>query len=283
MSSQQLPLPLHRPTVMGRAERVRPRHRPSRAKQLGFVGAALLSSAFAFATVVYGYRWLMTSEVFQLSDVRINGNQHASTEELLRYLNLAPGESTLALNLDVLKANLLTHPWVKSVEIERMLPSTISIAVSEHEAAGVVALGSMYVVDAAGEVFAHAQMSELQGFSPITGLSPDWLDNDPGEWHRLLALALSFQDAAVAANLSLGEIHVDEALGVSAQILPNGVQAAFGRGDFAGKIARLKKTRALLQQQNKTAESFLLDNARHPDWVIARLSKTAAKSPYGAR
>ena len=155
--------------------------------------------------------------------------------------------------------------------------------ISEHRAAGVVALGAMYVVDEAGDVFARAQMSELQSFSPITGLSPDWLDNDPGEWHRLLALALSFQDAANAASLSLGEIHVVDALGVSAQLLPNGVQAAFGKDDFAGKIARLKKTRALLQQQNKIAESFLLDNARHPDWVIARLSKTAAKSPIGAR
>lgn len=287
-SGEQLQLPIRRVSdrrvVMGRIER--PLRRPERTpwwKIVAFCTAALTTAAAAFTGVIYGYDWLTTSAAFALTDVRISGNQQASRDELLRYLNVAPGENTLTLNLDVLRANLLRHPWVKSVEVERAVPDALVVQITEHRAAGVVALGSLYVVDEDGDVFSRAASAELNAFPTITGLTRDLFDKDPGEWHRLLGQALSFQGAAKELQVAVGEVHVDDTLGISAQLIPGGVPASFGSGDYYGKLRRLAKTRALLVQQGKSVDGYLLDNQRHPNWVVARVNKVAAKTPIGAR
>lgn len=287
-SSGQLQLPIRRVTdrrvVMGRIEN--PARRATTTpwwKVAAFCAAALSTAALAFTGVVYGYDWLTTSDAFALVDVRVSGNQQSSRDELLRYLNVAPGENTLTLSLDVLKANLLRHPWVKSVEVERALPDALVVRVTEHRAAGVVALGSLYVVDEDGDVFSRAASAELNAFPTITGLTRELFDQDPGEWHRLLGQALSFEGAARELQVAVGEVHVDDTLGISAQLIPGGVPASFGSGDYYGKLRRLQKTRALLVQQGKSVDGYFLDNQRHPNWVVARVNKVAAKTPIGAR
>jgi cell division protein FtsQ len=275
---------MHRRVVMGHVEKT-PRRAPRTPwwKIVAFCAAALSTAAGAFVGVVYGADWLTTSDAFALSDVRVSGNAQASREEILRYLNVAPGENTLTLNLEVLKANLLRHPWIKSVEISRALPDALVVNITEHRAAGVVALGSLYLVDEDGDVFSRASAAELATFPTITGLSRELFDQDPSEWHRLLGLALSFQGAAHETQVAVGEVHVDDTLGISAQLVPGGVPASFGSGDYYGKLRRLQKTRALLVQQGKSVDAYLLDNQRHPNWVVARVSKVAAKTPIGAR
>lgn len=274
--------------VLGRVERLRPKLHGSMLKKTGIVLGGLAAIGFVYVAAVGVYDWARTTPAFALASVKVtmvnaegasvaiadvNGSTHTSREELLRYLSVQPGDNLVSLGLDSLRSNILRHPWVKTASLRRELPSTLHVEITEHEARGVVSLGSLYLVDDDGEVFARAGSDATHEFSVITGPTREMYEQDRGEWNRLLSLAFSFADAAKELELSLGEVHVDDTLGITAYLLPSGVPAAFGQGDFLGKIERLKKTRSLLQRDGQQVESYLLDNERHPEWVVARVTK----------
>jgi hypothetical protein len=69
-------------------------------------------------------------------------------------------------------------------------------------------------------------------------------------------------------------VQLDPALGVIAHLQPSGTTASFGSTDFDGKVQRLKDVRALLAERGQQADTYLLDNPRRADAVVARLTKS---------
>lgn len=274
----QLRLPMQRKRVLGRVEMRAAAPTPGWKRRLAKPLVALVALAGLWFASDYVQQWARSSELFALSQVHVEGNERASREELMRYLNVQPGDNLVGLPLEALRANVLRHPWIKTAGLRRELPRKLVLEVTEHEARGMVALPALYLVDDDGEVFARATPDAAAEHVAITGLSTELYEHDRAEWNRLLSLAFSFVDAARESELTLGEVHVDDALGVTAYLLPNGVPASFGYGDFLGKITRLKKTRALLLRDGQHVESFLLDNERHPEWVVARVTKPVTQA-----
>lgn len=68
-----------------------------------------------------------------LREVLIAGNHHAAAAELVSLSGLQRGQSLLVLSLRRVRANLLRHPWIKSVSIKRRLPHRLEIQVQERE------------------------------------------------------------------------------------------------------------------------------------------------------
>jgi cell division protein FtsQ len=68
-----------------------------------------------------------------LREVVITGNRHAAAADLVSLSGLQRGQSLLVTSLRRVSANLLRHPWIKSVFLQRSLPHTLVIQVQERE------------------------------------------------------------------------------------------------------------------------------------------------------
>lgn len=227
---------------------------------------------------------MQTTQAFALEEVRLTGHARASRDELLRYLDVALGENIFASSLDVLRNNLLRHPWVKEVAVRRVVPNALEVDIVEYVPAGIVALGGLYYVDAEGVPFSRVVVEEAEDFPVMTGLDADLFEHDRKEWSRLVQMGLQFADSAKRGNLTLGGIQLDDTLGVTAHLLPSGTTAALGVDDFDSKIRKLREVRTLLGQRGQQADAYFLDNARHPDRVVARIARKDKTPIYlGAR
>jgi cell division protein FtsQ len=214
------------------------------------------------------------SSLFALRAIESEGHVRSTRQEIVRYLSdvsAAQGENIFTLDIDMLRASVLRHPWIKDVQVRRIVPGTLAVSVTEHEPYAVVALGSLYYVDRDAEPFARAAVNDLGELPVLTGLEASLYEDDRPSWQRLVHLGVQFNDAAKKNGLVVGEIQLDPAHGVIAHLLPSGTTATFGTGDFDLKIARLRDVRALLAERGQVAESYLLDNPRRPDAVVARL------------
>ena len=115
--------------------------------------------------------------------------------------------------LDGLVRGLRAEPWVAHAEAHRILPHTIVVDVVEHEPAALADLGGLYLVDAAGHPFKHADLGlgDGAGLPIITGLDRTAFVSDPeataGQIRTALATLASWR--TVGDRPAIGEVHVD--------------------------------------------------------------------------
>ncbi|MFO1512455.1 MAG: FtsQ-type POTRA domain-containing protein [Verrucomicrobiota bacterium] len=102
------------------------------------------------------------NQAFAIQEVEVQSNGVISADQLRRWANVKTGENLLALDLARVKRDLEMVPMIATVSLERILPRTLCIRVTEREAVAQIRqlrMGNnpppqwvVYHVDAAGFV-----------------------------------------------------------------------------------------------------------------------------------
>ena len=87
-------------------------------------GVLITAAAIAF--------WMPWFGLVDLREVVVRGNHHAAAADLVSLTNLQRGQSLFSLPFSRICSDVLQHPWVKSVSLERSLPHTLIIRVEER-------------------------------------------------------------------------------------------------------------------------------------------------------
>ena len=160
-----------------------------------------------------GYRFLTTNERFAVTSIEITGEQHLTEDQIRARLPVQLGDNVFQTDLGKVAAAARTLPWVRSAEVRRVLPHTIVIDLREHEAAAVVELGELYLVDAAGRPFKRAQLEagDGAGLPVITGLPREVYEAAPEATAQTIVTALGALATwrAEPGRPAIGEIHLD--------------------------------------------------------------------------
>lgn len=101
-----------------------------------------LGALFGTVLGVYGLwlggQWLLNQMVYQnpafaIREIETTTDGVIAPDQLRRWANVRPGQNLLALDLARVKRNLEMVPVIESVAIERVLPRTLRIRVTERE------------------------------------------------------------------------------------------------------------------------------------------------------
>src|SRR3569832_135601 len=117
-----------------------------------------------------GERFVTTSARFAISAIEVRGNHHVTADQVRAALPVAIGDNVFAATVDSLPRELRTNPWVASADALRILPRSHVSEVGEHVPAAVADRGGLFLGDAYGRPFMHAELDETAGLPIITGL-----------------------------------------------------------------------------------------------------------------
>jgi cell division protein FtsQ len=249
---------------------------------LRVVGALALTAALGYgAFAAWGY--LRTSEKFALRSLAFTGVGHASEEELTRSAGLVAGTNIFAIDLAAAARAMEAEPWVHRVRIARELPDTLRIAVDEHHAVALVAVGGLYAVDADGILFKRVTSGDKLDLPVITGLSRDEVEQ--GKDRGALATALGIVEAygvhGMGERAPLSELHVGGDGGELAwtafcgdepvEVHLGPIGKADGPDAVVAVLGRLVRVWDELEHRGARARSIDLGNRQRPEWVAARL------------
>lgn len=111
-----------------------------------------------------------------VSRIRVVGNERLAEGEILRALGLRSNSNILSLDLDALKQQLLRSPWIKDVQLTRVLPATLTLRVVERAPVGIAVLDGLYLIDKEGTFldelssrFAELALPLVRGLSDENG------------------------------------------------------------------------------------------------------------------
>lgn len=131
-----------------------------------FWGRLLFLAVFAVITVV-----VLQDSVFRLKDVYVVGNEKKTKEYVVSASGLLRGLNIFAINEDEVRENLSKDHTIQFLRIQKELPSTVYIYISERVPVASMQLrGFLYTLDADGMVMEESSALLLpEGLPVVTG------------------------------------------------------------------------------------------------------------------
>jgi cell division protein FtsQ len=216
------------------------------------------------------------NSTFDITHIEVQTDGVIAPDQLRRWSGVKPGENLMALDLASVKRNLELVSTVASVSVERILPRTLKIRVTERTPvaqvdiphagrAGAIAV-SVFQMDANGYVMQPldprlcvvplAQLNE--NLPVITGLNIYQMQ--PGQRiaspqaRAALRLIGAFQRSPMMGLVSLRQIDVSSP-GVVIATTGQGSQITFGLDNLAEQLRRWREIYDLGQRMNRAIAS----------------------------
>jgi len=222
-----------------------------------------------------GYiRWIHSSPTFQVRNIVITGNDLLSREEILNLGGVEKGMSMWGISLIKAEQGIRRSPYIEDVMIERRLPGTILIQLTEKTPLALLNVtGQFYCVDREGMV----------------------LPSRPGKHYDLPVLSGEFQGGAVAGKYAggkviheglsflltllaetpslyprLSEIVVHGENGIVAYTITGGIPVHFGTGPYEHKMKYLLALMRELEKKPSLRESRYIDLRYRRQVIVGR-------------
>ncbi len=202
---------------------------------------------------------------FAVENVSVVGREREDRQAILAALGVARGAPILGVDLAAAKARLETLPWVRSAEIERLLPDTLFVRLAErHPLALWQRQGKLALVADDGTVLAGQTLDAYGSLVVLVG------DDAPKLGASLLAM-LASEPALyphVAAAVRVGDRRWNLRL-------DSGIDVALPEVDAAAAWHRLAE---LDREQSLLERNVLAVDMRLPDRLVLRLPQEPAKA-----
>ncbi|MCS7337733.1 MAG: FtsQ-type POTRA domain-containing protein [Verrucomicrobiae bacterium] len=250
--------------VKGRSDVARKRRLRWGAVALAFASGTALVVCLAWQLVSWSLEKLFyQNSTYAISRIEVHTDGVILPEQIRQWSGVRQGQNLLALNLAELKRNLELVPYIRMAAVERVLPRTLRIRVSEREPLAVVYVPRLrpgggaemdaLFLDEEGYVLAPLDKSQCANpevwsaarYPVVLGIDPAELK--PGkridlDVHRgvkaALELIVAFDRSPMVGLDSLQRIDTSSP-GVLEVVTEQGSQVTFGTTDLARQLRRL--------------------------------------------
>jgi cell division protein FtsQ len=246
-----------------------------------FVGAARAIIGIALVvgvsvTSALGARhYVTTTPRFAVSVIDVTGNARRTADDVAAEAGIVKGENVFALDLERARSRLLADPWIRDASIARRLPGTVTVQVTEREAAAIVALGDSYLASRDGEIFKRLESGDPTDLPAVTGLTSDAVAEDRDaavrSIRRALDLAAEYERTPLAARSPLQEVHLADGQALTLFVGKSAIALELGVAPFHHKLEEAARVLAELDRRGTKADSIMLDSEAHPERIVARV------------
>jgi cell division protein FtsQ len=117
---------------------------------LARIGALAVVVAFGLYRLVHV---ALSADALRVSRITVQGNERMSRGEVLAILDGLRGRSMVTIDLESWRQKLLSSPWVADAALRRVLPGTLTVAISERQPMGIGRIHDvLYLVDQQGAI-----------------------------------------------------------------------------------------------------------------------------------
>ena len=182
-----------------------------------------------FVAAIFGADFIYKQIDTPLSKIMVGGNfNHLEEQELAELVNIEIDGGFLSMNLNQLRQELQSHPWIHQVSVRREWPSTLKVEVIEE--VPIARWGKKGFLNRLGDQLSLPENSNLKSL-PV-------LEADFGSSQAMIAQYLLLAELLAPTDLRLTELQRD-AVGAWQIETASGVRIVLGRDQIIEKIRRL--------------------------------------------
>jgi len=219
-----------------------------------------------------GYQFLLNSPHIRLERVVVSGVEDRVKRELLELSGLRSDMTLLAVNVRELRERLESHPWVRSVEVKKQYPHTLSVRAVREEPWAVVSVGGLYYMNRNGRIFKQVELSEGVDFPVVTGEFDD--EEQRNRSLRLAAHVLEVlkQCGAKWMKDEISEVHLRNTGNVSLYFRSLPAVVKVGVRDLERKVQELNRIVEHLRETNQVGNVTAI-NLHYRDGAVVSFKR----------
>jgi len=206
----------------------------------------------------------------RLQDVLVEGRTMAPRPQVMAAIDARRGMPILAYDAAAARGRLEAIPWIESAIVERRLPATVYVRLTERRPLALWQRGGKFVViDAKGAVILDHDIDAFAALPVVIG------DDAPAHAENLLLLLATEPDLQkrVAAAIRVGGRRWNLKL-------DNGIDVRLPEEDAAEAWSRLA---ALEREQKLLSRDVQAIDLRLPDRLIVRVGNESTPAPTNAK
>jgi cell division protein FtsQ len=217
------------------------------------LGAFLLLVAFLLSVFIYAF----TSDKFNLRTVTVRGSNAANPKHLESVVRRNFPANILRINLPQLKARLEKEPWVRSVELRRILPSDLIVDVQERVPAAIIELASgLMLADRDGVMLGHYGTKhgrlDVPVFKGVMGDDADgyrlYQEENSARIRQGLRMLAEIESGSPEESRKISEVDISDPDNLKVLLVDDTAEIFLGEKDY------LKRFRALMENMAKYEE-----------------------------
>ncbi|MEW6669139.1 MAG: FtsQ-type POTRA domain-containing protein [Thermodesulfobacteriota bacterium] len=195
------------------------------------------------------YEYLIQSPYIRLERVVVLGVDEDLKEELLEMAQLDLETSLLSVNVDELKAKLERHPWIRSIDVEKHYPNTLTIRAEKEDPWAIVVGEGLHYMNRWGRVFKEVEECEPMDLPVVTGIPARGEGRDKPLNTAVLVLSTLEAERGRWSLGNLSELHVrgDGSVYLYYSFMPVAIKAR--AADLGRRMEDLKK---VVEHLNRT-------------------------------
>ncbi|MFQ5329515.1 MAG: cell division protein FtsQ/DivIB [Thermodesulfobacteriota bacterium] len=234
------------------------------------VGCVAASLPIALLGAWYIYQFLLASPLLGINHADVIGTKRVSSEEIVALSGIVMGDNLLAVDTGEVAERIKKEPWIEGVRIRRRLPDRVVIEVVEREAAAIINMEALYLVDSKGALFKRYTGEEGLDLPVITGFQRDEIDEEESPLSPIFAVMKLLSEERIFTLSDVSEITIDKRYGVELYTMREVVKIELGWEGFREKIERLEKIISLRRGKLEGIEQIDMTG---PRGVVVRMSK----------
>jgi cell division protein FtsQ len=208
-----------------------------------------------------------------IRQVRVEGMNIVTRDEVMRLLNLPPRSTLYSLDLTQLQRNILGNSFVKSATIKRDVPATLVVEIEERIPAAMLLRGNaIFSIDEEGVILPYLQTRVTYDLPLITGIDSAVVLK-PGIVQTQKELVAAMEIIKVSKLIgdelyhSISEIHLRAGGDIILYSFDNGIPIIFGHGDAVRKMLVFEEYRKkFLQHTNREGIQYI--DLRFEDQIV---------------
>lgn len=216
-----------------------------------------------------------TNPDFALEKIEVRNPGRLNRNEILFWAGVKKGQNLFGLNLEQVRLRLEEMPYIASVQVERRLPSSLTITINERMPAarlmpystrGNLLAQTVYYIDSGGFVMKPKEGERLRPLPLITGISVDEIrENEYVDREEILS-ALNLIRAAgyygLGRELDLRQLEIQQRGIISVWTRNRGV-IRFRSDNLDQQIKRLQVILDYCQKHHKLIKTVDLTPSRN--------------------
>ncbi len=252
-------------------------------RRLRFGAAAAACGVSLACGLWFGVPWglhrITAHQYFALTTIEIDGNRRVDRGEVLQWAGVYEGRSVWGAAPGIVRARLLSHPWIREAQVQREFPNRLTITLQERRPVAIVLVDGPRYVDRFAHVLGPLRDDDSRDYPIISGLDgAEAADFATIGMHRALQL-LRWCERLHSLD-AVSEIHVDRQRGVTVFPRRTAVAVVLGWGHWREKLQRSARVFAAWEGQ---VDRLTAVDLSFRDLVVVRLRAephpTAARPP----
>ncbi|VAX23323.1 hypothetical protein MNBD_NITROSPINAE01-1149 [hydrothermal vent metagenome] len=116
-------------------------------KIVASVVAMVAVTAGSYLGSIESYKYFTACPYFNIDKLSVTGHRQVSEANIMKTIGPVLGHNTFALDITAIGELLKANPWIKDVEVKRILPSTLNIRVIERVPVAIAVISGMWLMD----------------------------------------------------------------------------------------------------------------------------------------